>query len=91
MIKIYKYKIQWIFSNNMLNFTKFINIIGVKSLDKINLMNNNYKIIDSYNSFSQYPNEKAEKETIKYIRKQIKENDNIRFIEVLRRWYQRNI
>ena len=84
MLKKYVYKIQWLF-NDIKSLKKAINILGVKSLDKIIVRNYDFKIIDEYNSFIQYPYGLAENETIKYMKNLIKKNNNIKYFEVLRK------
>ena len=82
-MKQYKYKIQWLF-NTVEELENAINILGVKSLDKIILRDLNLKIIDEYNGFIQYPYGLAEHKTIEYIKEQIKKED-VRYFEVLRK------
>jgi len=84
VLKKYVYKIQWLF-NDIKSLKKAINILGVKSLDKIIVRNYDFKIIDEYNSFIQYPYGLAENETIKYMKNLIKKNNNIKYFEVLRK------
>ena len=83
-MKQYQYKIQWLFSN-IKNFKKVIEILGIRSLDKIILRDIDLNIIDEYRGFIQYPYGLAEKETLKYVRKQFKNNNEIYCIEVLRK------
>lgn len=82
-MKQYIYKIQWLF-NDIEELEKAINLLGVKSLDKIVLRDIDLKIIDEYNGFIQHPYGLAEIETISYIKKQLK-NKDIRYFEVLRK------
>jgi hypothetical protein len=82
-MKQYQYKIQWLF-NNVEELKKAIELLGVRSLDKIVLRDWGLNIIDEYNGFIQYPYGLAEVETIKYVKELIKEKD-IRYFEVLRK------
>lgn len=87
-MKRYQYKIQWLFGTDKLgikNLKTMLDIIGVKSLDKICLRDFDYKIVDTYTSFVMYPDGVAESETMKYIRKEIKKNPKINSIELLRK------
>jgi len=87
-MKTYIYKIQWLFNNNTGDVKNCINVIkaiGVRGLTVINLLDEDMKKIDTYNDFISYPSGSAEEETKKYIKKALKKNDKIRFIELLRR------
>jgi hypothetical protein len=93
-MKNYQYKIQWLFnvSNSFItpkeqlrkDFFNVLKIIGAKSLTKICFRDREMKIIDTYSSMNQYSYEVATKEAIKYVKKQLKENENIFSIELLR-------
>jgi hypothetical protein len=89
MINNYKYKIQWIFKyikgDEKREFKKILRILGTRSLDKINLLNEDYKIIDSYNSFIQFKNGEPEIETLKYIEKSFDINKGLVYIELVRK------
>jgi hypothetical protein len=80
----YKYKIQWIFSD-IKEVEKIFNIIPVRGLDSILLRDNNLKIVDKYSDFLLYETGIAEKETIKYLKKEIKNNIKIKYIELFRK------
>ena len=82
-MKKYVYKIQWVLLPK--EAYKVIRALGVRSLDKISLMDSDYKTVDCYTGFISFPYGLAEDKTIKYISKQIKKNDGIRYIELLRR------
>jgi len=86
---IYKYKIQWLITRKQfdsnISFKHLLNILGVKSLDKIVLRNNDFKIVDTYTSFIMFPFNVAEIETIKYLKKTLKQNNNIEYIELIRK------
>lgn len=82
----YKFKIQWIFNKQEEAF-KLISLLGARSFDKIILRDIDYKIVDYYNGFIQYPEKVATEETINYIIRQMQENEKIYYIEVLRIWF----
>ena len=88
---IYKYKISWLIpiSNDEGTFNKeikqILKILGVKSLDYIKLKNDDLKTVKTYNSFIMFPYGVAQKETIKYLKKQFEQNKNIKYIEMIRK------
>jgi hypothetical protein len=82
-MKMYQYKIQWLLKPS--EAFKLFKVLGVRGFDKICLRSLDLKILDTYTSFIQYPFGLAEEETIKYIKKQLKLNKDIVYIEVLRR------
>ena len=88
-MKQYKYKIQWLIDKDKIikgvGIKHLINILGVRSLDVINFRDYDFKIVNNYNGFIQYPYGVAEIETLKYIKKQLKNNKNIEYVELLRR------
>ena len=94
-MKSYNYKIQWVFNVNG-NFITPINqlrkelysvirALGAKSLTVINFLDADFKKVDSYTSMVQYPYNLANEETIKFIKKKLKNNPNIMQIELLRK------
>jgi hypothetical protein len=86
-MKLYTYKIQWLFNNNSGDVKNCINVIkaiGSKSLTVINFLDENYKRVDNYSGMISYPSGAADVVTIKYIKK-ICKNEKIRSIELLRR------
>ena len=83
-MKQYQYKIQWLVTDTK-QLKKLIEVLGVRSLTCIYLRNYDLKIIDVYDRFIQYPYGLAEKETMKDIKKLIKNNKEIKYIEVLRK------
>ena len=85
MFKKYEYKIQWLF-NDIEELEKAINLLGVKSLDKIVLRDIDLNIIDEYDGFISFPYGLAESKTIAYMKEQIKKQD-IRYFEVFRKWW----
>jgi hypothetical protein len=94
-MKTYQYKIQWLFpivsgfltSEKDLKKELFsvIKILGARSLDKIIFRDKDLKILDYYNGYIQFPYGSAEVEAIKYIKKALKENDKIYYVELLRK------
>ena len=62
-----------------------IRTIGAQSLDKICFRDIDLKIIHTYSSMNTHPYNIASKEAIKYIKKQLKKDDKIYSIELLRR------
>ena len=96
-MKSYVYKIQWLlgmrmtFANNETTADKLsrlrvlLDVLGVRSLDKICLRDRDYKIVDTYTNFIGFPSGVAEAETMKYIKKQLKENDKIHYVELLKK------
>ena len=88
-MKQYKYKIKWLLKVNKdykfnNEIKQLLNIVGAKSLDKIVLRDNDLNIIDSYNGFIMFPYGLGEVEVLKYIKKEVKKNDNIFYIEFVR-------
>lgn len=92
---IYSYKIQWLFTVNgsFITPTKqlrkelfdTIKSLGAKSLTVVNFRNEKLKVIDNYSSMIMYPYGSAEKELIKYIKKSLKNNQEIKYVELIRR------
>lgn len=94
-MKNYIYKIQWLFMVTESYFTSktqlrrelytVIRSLGARSLDKIYFRDSDLNIVDTYTSMQNYGFGTANFETIKYIKKQLKNNDKIYSIELLRR------
>jgi hypothetical protein len=93
-MKNYNYKIQWLF-NVTSNFVtpkeklikdlySLIKILGAKSFDKILFRDKDLKIIETYSSMNQYSYEQASTEAIAHIKKQLKTNDKIYLVELLK-------
>ena len=93
----YNYKIQWLFfvgnsfiswnqqkTQNRRHLYSVIRALGAKSLTKIVFRDENLKILDTYSSMIQYCNAGATIEAIKYIKKQLKKNDKIYSVELVR-------
>ena len=82
-MKIYKYKIQWLFDKT--NAIKAIKLIGVRNLDRVLIRDRDLNIIDEYSGFIMHPFGVAENETCKYIRKIFRTNSSANSVELLRR------
>ena len=84
----YNYKIQWLLTKTQVKgvgFKHLLNILGVRNLDKIVFRDLDLNIVDDYNGFIQFPYGLAEKETLKHVKKELKNNDKIMYVEVLRK------
>jgi len=81
-MKQYIYKMQWLCSPK--TAYKIIKAIGARSLTKITLRDRDSKILDNYSGMVQYPYGVADDETIKYIKKQLKNDKRITQVELLR-------
>ena len=88
-MKNYSYKIQWLFNaisaNDRKNLFDIIKILGVRSFDIILFRDIDFKIIERYNDFIMFSNEAANTATIKCIRKKLKTDSKIFYIEILRK------
>ena len=94
-MRSYNYKMQWLFPitssfvtpKEQLRKELFttIKILGAKSLTKICFRDQNLKIIGTYSNMNMYSFEQATKEAIKYIKKQLRKDENIYSVELLRR------
>lgn len=94
-MKSYVYKIQWLFpvNGNFVTSTpqlrkelySVIKAVGAKSLTFIMLRDNELNIITTYSDMVKYPYNTASNELIKYIKKQLKKNDKIYHIELVRK------
>ena len=80
----YMYKIQWLFQNKT-DAKKVIRAIGSKSLDVIYFRNWDLKIVDSYNGMTMFPYGLADEKAIQEIDRKMKNNPDIRYIELLRK------
>lgn len=86
-MKSYIFKIQWVFNNNkgdIKNCCNVLKAIGVRGLDIINFRDKDFKIIDNYHGFIMYQSDIALLETIKYIKKAIK-NEKVFCVEILKK------
>jgi hypothetical protein len=85
-MKKYNYKIQWILKPE--DAYKIIKLLGARSFDYICLRDYDLKEIDRYSNFIMYPYGIADIETIKYLKKQIKEymkKENTINVELVRK------
>ena len=94
-MKTYIYKIQWLFSvsNNFATnksqlrkeLYTVIRSIGARSLTVINFRDKDLNIIGNYTSMVMYGSNTSSSEAIKYIKKTLKNNVNIEYVELLRK------
>ncbi len=94
MVISYVYKIQWLFDvrgnfietkeKQQKRLFNTIKCLGSRSLTKIIFLDNNYKRIETYYDMVSFPLETSDKETIKYIKKMLKTNTNVKYIEFIR-------
>lgn len=93
-MKAYNYKIQWLFPirgaaipNKQLRADLYaaIRALGAKSLTVINLLDENYKTIESYSNMVMFPYGAATRKTIRYISKQLQNNESITMVELIRK------
>jgi hypothetical protein len=94
-MKHYQCKIQWVFPVNSENaetqksqhreLHQILNILGCKLLDKIYFRDEKLSIKDSYNGWIQQPRGYADYTTWLYIKAFLKQNPNIRFVEIIKK------
>ena len=94
-MKSYNYKIQWLFqitgnfvtpkTQSRRELYTVIRSLGAKSLDKICFRDEDLKVIHTYSNMNMYSYNIASEEAIKYIKKQLKTNDKIYSVELLRK------
>ena len=88
-MKNYSYTIKWLFNirneNERKNLFDIIKILGAKSLDSISFRDIDLNIIERYNDFIMFSNRDANTATIKCIRKKLKTDSKIFYIEILRK------
>jgi len=94
-MKRFNYKVQWLFNvrngfvtpENQLKKELFqvIKIFGAKSLDKIVFRDSDLNIIGEYREFIMYDSGNANFQTIKAIKKELKNNSKITCVELLRK------
>jgi len=86
-MKYYKYKIQWILkvssTSDITDTFRIIKALGHRSFDAINYMTEDLKIVGSV-SHIMYAHEDVKKLLTK-IRKDLKENEKITYIELYRK------
>tara|TARA_R110002012_G_scaffold319733_1_gene541172 strand:+ start:65 stop:349 length:285 start_codon:yes stop_codon:yes gene_type:complete len=92
-MKIYQYKIQWLFSvQGSFNETKvqqrknlysIIRGLGARSLTGITFYDNDMNIVDTYSNMVSFGYPQANVKTVDYIKKALK-NDKIQSVELLK-------
>lgn len=93
-MKQYQYKIQWLFpvisgfvtqkEDLLKELFSVIKILGARSLSQVVFRDIDMKIVSNYTNMVCYPSGVASIETIKYIKKELKKNENIMYVELLR-------
>lgn len=86
-MKIYQYKIQWIFSivTEKKDLYSIIKILGARSLTKIVFRDSNLDIISEWSKMVEYSEKDSINMTISHIKFISKKNPEIKFIELLRK------
>lgn len=86
-MKIYQYKLQWIFSivTENKDLYSIIKILGARSLTKIVFRDSNLDIISEWSKMVQYSEKDSTNMTISHIKFISKKNPEIKFIELLRK------
>lgn len=94
-MKKYVYKIQWLFPikagftvterKNKADLFNAVKILGARSLTVVNFLDRDYKIVSNYSVMVQYSSAEANEKTIEAIKEELKLNDNILFVELLRK------
>ena len=90
MVKIYQYKIQWIFNignqEGLKDVKNIFKSINPKSLDAINFLDSDYKCV-YYNTtdFMKWQRDNASKKMMKQIKEVLKKYPNVRFVELYRK------
>ena len=89
MVKIYQYKIQWIFNIGNQEGLKDVNnifkTINPKSLDVINFLDSDYKRVYNTTDFMMWQLDNAPKKIMKQIKEVLKKYPNVRFVELYRK------
>jgi hypothetical protein len=89
MVKIYQYKIQWIFNIGNQEGLKDVNsifkTINPKSLDVINFLDSDYKCVYNTTDFMMWQLDNAPKKMMKQIKEVLKKYPNVRFVELYRK------
>ena len=89
MVKIYQYKIQWIFNIGNQEGLKDVNnifkTINPKSLDVINFLDSDYKCVYNTTDFMMWQLDNAPKKIMKQIKEVLKKYPNVRFVELYRK------
>lgn len=81
-MKMYVYKMQWLLEPKQAY--KAIKLFGARSFTYLSILNSELKRIDQYSGFISFPYGLAEIETIKYLKRQFKNNKEARYIELYR-------
>lgn len=94
-MKQYIYKIQWLFpiksgftstkKENERDLFNVINALGARSLTVVNFLDRDYKIVSNYSAMVQHESKEASKRLINHIKTTTKANEDILFVELLRK------
>jgi hypothetical protein len=82
-MKQYIFKLQWLF--NLSEAEKAINFLGARCLTEINLKDIDCNTLDTFCDPSNFPTGKAERNVIKWIRYNAKNNPKVFQVELLRK------
>lgn len=89
MVKIYQYKIQWIFyignQEGLKDVNNIFKVINPKSLDVINFLDSDYKCVYNTTDFMMWQLDNAPKKIMKQIKEVLKKYPNVRFVELYRK------
>ena len=89
MVKIYQYKIQWIFyignQEGLKDINNIFKGINPKSLDVINFLDSDYKCVYNTTDFMMWQLDNAHKKIMKQIKEVLKKYPNVRFVELYRK------
>ena len=89
MVKIYQYKIQWLFDIRCQEGLKDVNnvfkAINPKSLDVINFLDSDYKRVYNTTDFMMWQRDNAPKKMMEQIIEVLKKYPNVGFVELYRK------
>ena len=89
MVKIYQYKIQWIFyignQEGLKDVNNIFKVINPKSLDVINFLDSDYKCVYNTTDFMMWQLDNAPKKIMKQIKGVLKKYPNVRFVELYKK------
>lgn len=89
MVKIYQYKIQWIFyignQEGLKDVNNIFKVINPKSLGVINFLDSDYKCVYNTTDFMMWQLDNAPKKIMKQIKEVLKKYPNVRFVELYRK------
>ena len=89
MVKIYQYKIQWIFyignQEGLKDVNNIFKVINPKSLDVINFLDSDYKCVYNTTDFMMWQLDNAPKKIMKQIKEVLKKYPNVRFVELYKK------